>query len=160
MATEKEINFTLSNSRLNTDPRFELPIGWSCNWRRFYGSDCLSPCVKGRIYPHTILEGAYNLERGEIFFVMYKKRTHLTIISLKNDPIQYYLFDIESMDKLIKFMERYQTLDHFMEKARLWFSDDAQINSVTPYQVMSHDPNSRDLNELYDEWDEYMLCLE
>ncbi|KAK0467428.1 hypothetical protein IW261DRAFT_1574150 [Armillaria novae-zelandiae] len=114
----------------------------------------------GVFSPILFLEGVYNLDRGKIFFVMYKKWSYLTVIRLSSDPTQYYVFDLDTLDKLVEFTEYYPSLDAFMEKARLWVGGDEQISVVTPYQVMNHDPNSRDLDELYDEWDEYQLSIE
>ncbi|KAG7445502.1 acid protease [Guyanagaster necrorhizus] len=64
---------------------------------------------------------------GEIFFVMLFK----AIIRFGNDTL-YYLFDFDA-DPLIKFTERYATLQAFMERATLWIGGDQQIFSVTPF---------------------------
>ncbi|KAK0209672.1 hypothetical protein IW262DRAFT_1468651 [Armillaria fumosa] len=137
-----EIDFTLPNSRLNTDPKFKLPIGWSCDWLRFDASDWV-----------------HNLQRAAIFFVMYKMRSHLAVIRASIDHTQYYSFNLDT-DFLLTLTEGYPTLEAFMEKASLWEGGDAGINAVTPFQPMEYDPKSRGLDEIYEEWDEDLLSLE
>ncbi|KAK0479458.1 hypothetical protein EDD18DRAFT_1440681 [Armillaria luteobubalina] len=158
MNTEMEIDFTLPNSRLNSDPNIELPYGWSYDWDRFDASDCLYPCIHGCIATNTVFEGVYSVQRGEIF-IMYRTGSHLAVITTSGDPAQYYIYNFDTT-MFIRFTETYPTLEAFLEKARLWVGDDAQINVVTPFQIMDHDPKSRDLNELYEQWDKALDSFE
>ncbi|PBK80698.1 hypothetical protein ARMGADRAFT_1171725 [Armillaria gallica] len=150
MTTEKKIEFTIKNSRLNTNTEFNLPFGWSCNWHKFYGRSFLSHCINGRIQSNIILEGLYDV-RGEVFFVMYKMGTFLIVMRSGHDPTQYYLFNVDT-ESLVKFTEHYSTLEAFIEKASFWEGGDAQINSVTPFQGLDYAPEARDLDELIIEW--------
>ncbi|PBK60538.1 hypothetical protein ARMSODRAFT_1009246 [Armillaria solidipes] len=150
MTTEKKIDFTVKNSRLNTNTEFNLPFGWSCNWHKFYGRSFLYPCVSGRIQSNIILEGLYDV-RGEVFFVMFKIGTFFTVMRISEDPTQYYFFNVDT-EILVKLTEHYPTLEAFMAKASLWEGGNAQINSVTPFEVLDYAPEARDLDELTIEW--------
>ncbi|SJL18036.1 uncharacterized protein ARMOST_21607 [Armillaria ostoyae] len=97
-----------------------------------------------------ILEGLYDV-RGEVFFVMYKIGTFLTVMRTSEDPTQYYFFNVDT-EILVKLTEHYPTLEAFMAKASLWEGGDAQINSVTPFEVLDYAPEARDLDELTIEW--------
>ncbi|PBK60541.1 hypothetical protein ARMSODRAFT_725010 [Armillaria solidipes] len=150
MTTELTIDFAKPNHRLNTD-RSNIPLGWSCDWGRFDGSDLLAPCINGRIRENAILEGYYSIY-GDIFFVMYKVGTYTTIIRCGDDTRQYYLFNLDT-DKLYKFTEKYPTLEAFMERARLWINGDEQIYSVTPFAAADMKPGPVPPKELEDAWD-------
>ncbi len=105
--------------------RVELRLG------QIDGSDfILAPCINGRIRKNAVLEGCYSIG-GEVFFIMYKVRTYMTVIRC-GDNTQYYLFNFDT-DKLYKFTEKYPTLESFMERAKLWIKGDDQIYSVTPF---------------------------
>ncbi|KAK0440856.1 uncharacterized protein EV420DRAFT_1128381 [Desarmillaria tabescens] len=149
MLTEKEIDFRVPNHRLYTGSS-DLPFGWSCAWHSFCGRYNLYPCVRGRIDSNLILEALFNVH-GDIFFVMYKSRTFLTVIRTGEDPTQYYFFNLYT-ERLIKLTEHYPTVEAFMERARLWEGGDAQINSVTPFQVLEITPGPRDISDLSIEW--------
>ncbi|KAK0219537.1 hypothetical protein EDD85DRAFT_961012 [Armillaria nabsnona] len=150
MTTELTIDFTKPNHRLNTD-RSNIPLGWSCDWARFDGSDfILAPCINGRIRKNAVLEGCYSIG-GEVFFVMYKVRTYMTVIRC-GDNTQYYLFNFDT-DKLYKFMEKYPTLESFMERAKLWINGDDQIYSVTPFVAAEIKPGPVPVRESELAWD-------
>ncbi|KAK0435569.1 uncharacterized protein EV420DRAFT_1487942 [Desarmillaria tabescens] len=149
--TELTIDFSKPNHRLNTD-RSNVPLGWSCDWARFDGSDfILAPCINGRIRQNAVLERCYSTY-GDIFFVMYKVGSYKTILRCGDDTRQYYLFNFDT-DKLYKFTKKYPTLEAFMERATLWINGDAQIYSVTPFAAAEIKAGRVSVRELELAWD-------
>ncbi|KAK0435568.1 uncharacterized protein EV420DRAFT_1754003 [Desarmillaria tabescens] len=141
MTDELIIDFTKPNHRLNTN-RSNIPLGWSCDWARFEGSDLLAPCINGRIRENAILEGYYSIF-GEIFFVMYKMwQRHGAILLVQPRHGQS-----------LQVHRRYPTLEAFMERAALWINGDAQIYSVTPFAAVETKPGPIPPKELEDAWD-------
>ncbi|KAK0451350.1 uncharacterized protein EV420DRAFT_1766393 [Desarmillaria tabescens] len=109
----------------------------------FSGRHHLYPCINGRIMSNPTLEGLYDIH-GEIFFVTHKIRTDIAVT-------QYYIFNLDTC-KLIRFKDNFPTLEAFMERVSHWTGGDAQIKSVTPFELMDINPGPREVVVLKDEW--------
>ncbi|PBK80198.1 hypothetical protein ARMGADRAFT_1040193 [Armillaria gallica] len=129
MATQLEMDFSVSNPHLYTGPSDQLPRNWHNDWMKFSSSMGLFPLVNGRIGASVDIELLHHIS-GEIYVIMFHGQSDETVIRIGT---RYFMYNFET-EVLLEFIHTYPTLDAFLELARQWGSMASETyTGLTPF---------------------------